>query len=144
MEGTQKYYDRIQTGLQATIQKIQPEMLEALNNQGVTPTQWFVLFFIKNNGLCRISQLVDLMEVKPSAATFMIDRLEQGGFVFREHDTKDRRVVNIGLTEKGREKFEIILSERRAIVERWLSILSKQELSMMADIMEKLAGSTEI
>ncbi|WP_419882976.1 MarR family winged helix-turn-helix transcriptional regulator [Peribacillus sp. B-H-3] len=144
MEGTRKYHDRIQTGLQVTIQKIQPEMLEALNNQGVTPTQWFVLSFIKKNGICRISQLVDLMEVKPSAATFMIDRLEQGGFVFREHDTKDRRVVNIGLTDKGREKFGIILSERRAIVERCLSILSEQELSMMADIMEKLAGSTAI
>lgn len=131
--------ERIQSGLQATVQKIQPEMLENFQEQGVTPTQLFVLSFLKKNGTCKISQLVELMEVKPSAVTFMIDRLEQNGLVIRQHDTKDRRVVNIILTDLGEEKFQRVLEGRKKIVERYLAVLSEQELLSMADIVEKLA-----
>ncbi|MFY4777108.1 MarR family winged helix-turn-helix transcriptional regulator [Metabacillus sp. RGM 3146] len=131
--------ERIQNGLNATVQKIQPEMLENFQEQGVTPTQLFVLSFLKKNGSCKISQLVELMEVKPSAVTFMIDRLEQNGMVIRQHDTKDRRVVNISLTDLGEEKFQKVLEGRKKIVERYLAVLSEEELLNMADIVEKLA-----
>ncbi|MFP7154190.1 MarR family winged helix-turn-helix transcriptional regulator, partial [Weissella paramesenteroides] len=51
------------------------------------------------------SQLAQTMHLTPSAMTSVIDKLEQKGYVIRNRDTKDRRVVRIGLTHKGRTVF---------------------------------------
>jgi DNA-binding MarR family transcriptional regulator len=79
------------------------------------------------------------MGVKPSAVSFMIDRLEHNNFVFREHDKKDRRVVNIKLTEEGTKKLEHVMRDRKEIFESSLLSLSEEELLQFANIAEKLA-----
>jgi DNA-binding MarR family transcriptional regulator len=116
--------------------------MESMHANGVTPTQFFVLMYLRKQGSCKISELADHMGVKPSAVTFMIDRLEQNNIVIREHDKKDRRVVNISLSSQGEEKVKMILEERKAIVKGYLSNLSTDELANFAIIAEKLAEAT--
>ncbi|MCG8397113.1 MarR family transcriptional regulator [Bacillus atrophaeus] len=129
----------IQLSLQALFQKIQPEMVESMEKQGVTPAQLFVLASLKKHGSCKISEIAERMEVKPSAVTLMVDRLEQKNLVVRKHDTEDRRVINISLTAEGDKKFEDILTGRKAILARYLSFLTEEELLQAAQITQKLA-----
>ncbi|GAA3322408.1 hypothetical protein GCM10020331_042180 [Ectobacillus funiculus] len=82
------------------------------------------------------------MDVKPSAVTLMIDRLEQHKLVEREHDKKDRRVVNIRLSERGKERLKQLIGARKAVAQRYLSSLTTEELEAMASITEKLAQIT--
>jgi DNA-binding MarR family transcriptional regulator len=138
------YIARIQKASHIAYQKIHPEMSEILHVHGVTPTQMFVLSFLKTQGRCNISQLADHLGVKPSAATFMIDRLEQNHLVTREHDQNDRRVVNIRLTKQGENLLENILKSRKAIITKYLSYLTEEELSFMAEIAEKLVQCTSL
>lgn len=98
---------------------------------------------LKTQGRCNISQLADHLGVKPSAVTFMMDRLEQNKLIIREHDQKDRRVVNIRLTKQGENMLETILESRKAIITKYLSYLTEDELSFMAETAEKLANYTE-
>lgn len=142
MEKRDPLIDRIQTALQEVIRKMQAEMLKDMNAQGITLSQFIVLSLIQKRGSCKVCELAEHMDVKPSAVTFMMDRLEQHNFIMREHDKKDRRVVNIRLTEKGEEKFQTILVERKAIVKRYLSHLSEADLTQFAEIAEKLAEAT--
>ncbi|MBO9130833.1 MarR family transcriptional regulator [Bacillus sp. 165] len=139
MKEMNDYIERIQSALHTTIHKMQPEILESMHAQGITPTQFFVLVYLKKQGSCKVSQLAEQLDVKPSAVTFMVDRLEQNELVQREHDKKDRRVVNISLTMRGEEKLTKVIKDRKAIVERYLGYLNDEELSFMADITEKLA-----
>ncbi|MCY8975434.1 MarR family winged helix-turn-helix transcriptional regulator [Bacillus atrophaeus] len=129
----------IQLSLQTLFQKIQPEMVESMEKQGVTPAQLFVLASLKKHGSCKISEIAERMEVKPSAVTLMVDRLEQKNLVVRKHDTEDRRVINISLTAEGDKKFEDILTGRKAILARYLSFLTEEELLQAAQITQKLA-----
>ncbi|MGY3836358.1 MarR family winged helix-turn-helix transcriptional regulator [Bacillus atrophaeus] len=129
----------IQLALQTLFQKIQPEMVESMEKQGVTPAQLFVLASLKKHGSCKISEIAERMEVKPSAVTLMVDRLEQKNLVVRKHDTEDRRVINISLTAEGDKKFEDILTGRKAILARYLSFLTEEELLQAAQITQKLA-----
>jgi len=133
------YLDRIQSAFQITLQKMQPKMIESMNEKGVTPTQFYLLMYLCKKGSCKISELAEYMGVKPSAISFMIDRLEQNNFVIREHDKKDRRVVNISLSPQGKEKLKGVLEDRKAIAEQFLSNLSQEELAQFALIAEKLA-----
>lgn len=118
-------------------------MSESLHDHGITPTQLFVLSLLKTQGRCNISQLADHLGVKPSAVTFMMDRLEQNKLIMREHDQKDRRVVNIRLTKQGENMLETILESRKAIITKYRSYLTEDELSFMAETAEKLANYTE-
>ncbi|MCY8913992.1 MarR family transcriptional regulator [Bacillus atrophaeus] len=129
----------IQLSLQTLFQKIQPEMVESMEKQGVTPAQLFVLASLKKHGSCKISEIAERMEVKPSAVTLMVDRLEQKNLVVRKHDTEDRRVINISLTAEGDKNFEDILTGRKAILARYLSFLTEEELLQAAQITQKLA-----
>jgi DNA-binding MarR family transcriptional regulator len=139
--GKSEYIERIQIALQTSIQKMQPKMTESLNKHGVTATQFFVLMYLRNNESCKISDIADFMGVKPSAVSFMIDRLENNHFVFREHDKKDRRVVNIKLSEEGIKKLDLVIQERKEIFESSLLTLTDEELLQFAKLAEKLAGS---
>lgn len=136
------YIERIQIAFQTLFQKMQPEMLATLQSHEVTPTQLFVMVYVSKQKSCKVSELAEHLDVKPSAVTLMIDRLEQHGFVSREHDKKDRRVVNIRLTEQGEEKLRQVLEARKAVVQQYLSHLDEDELSAMANIAEKLAQIT--
>lgn len=140
MGGTNnQYIERIQVAIQTAVHKMQPVMMESMNKYAVTPTQFFVLMFLFKKGSSKISELAEHMGVKPSAVSFMIDRLEQNNFVNREHDKKDRRVVNISLSEEGKEKLNNVLKERKSIFEQQLTTLTSEELEQFAKIAEKLA-----
>ncbi|MDP4147481.1 MAG: MarR family transcriptional regulator [Bacillota bacterium] len=141
MGSKSEYIDRIQIALQTSIHKIQPKMTESMHNHGVTSTQFFVLMYLRQKGSSKISDIAEFMGVKPSAVSFLIDRLEHNNFVFREHDKKDRRVVNIILSEEGINKLDLLIKERKKIVESSLLTLSDEELLQFAKITEKLAQS---
>ncbi|WP_088068439.1 MarR family winged helix-turn-helix transcriptional regulator [Gottfriedia luciferensis] len=141
MVSKNEYIERIQIALHTTVHKLQPKMTDNMNKHGITATQFFVLMYLRKNESCKISELAEMMGVKPSAVSFMIDRLEHNNFVYREHDKKDRRVVNIMLSEEGTKKMELVLKERKEIFENYLFNLSDEELSQFANIAEKLANA---
>lgn len=139
LANTNEYIERIQIALQQSIHKMQPEMTENMNKHGVTPTQFFVLMLLKKKESAKSSEIAEFMGVKPSAVSFMIDRLEHNNYVYREHDKKDRRVVNIMLSDFGKEKLDQVITERKAIVDRYLLKLTEEELLQFAKITERLA-----
>ncbi|WP_342043977.1 MarR family winged helix-turn-helix transcriptional regulator [Bacillus sp. OTU530] len=136
------YIERIQAAVHTVFQQMQPELLEVVHSYELTPTQFFVLIYVNKKGSCKVSQLAEHMDVKPSAVTLMIDRLEQHKLVEREHDKKDRRVVNIRLSERGEERLKQLIGARKAVAQRYLSSLTTEELEAMASITEKLAQIT--
>ncbi|WP_088011802.1 MarR family winged helix-turn-helix transcriptional regulator [Gottfriedia acidiceleris] len=142
MGSTNEYIERIQIALQTTIHKMQPKMTENMNKHGVTATQFHVLMYLRKNTSCKISEIVEIMGVKPSAVSFMIDRLEQNNFVYREHDKKDRRVVNILLTEKGMKKLDSIINDRKEMFEGILLNFTEEELLQFVKVTEKLANTS--
>ena len=141
MGNKNEYIERIQIAVQSTIHKMQPKVTESMNTHGVTATQFFVLMYLRKKESCKISEIAEMMGVKPSAVSFMIDRLEHNDFVYREHDKKDRRVVNIMLTEEGIKKLEAVIKDRKEIFESFLFNLSDDELLQFAKITENLANA---
>lgn len=139
MGTTNIYIERIQNALQQSIHKMQPEMTESMNKHAVTPTQFFVLMLLKKKESAKISEIAELMGVKPSAVSFMVDRLEHNDYVYREHDKKDRRVVNIMLSDFGKEKLDQVITERKAIVDKYLLQLTEEELVQFANLTERIA-----
>lgn len=61
-----------------------------------------VLSFTRTGGL-PIMRLRDSLMIHGSSVTYLVDRLEEAGWVVREPDSDDRRVTRVSLTPSGRE-----------------------------------------
>ncbi|MFD0959010.1 MarR family winged helix-turn-helix transcriptional regulator [Paenibacillus chungangensis] len=106
--------------------------------EGVTRTQLYMLLMIKERGKSRPTELAEKLDVKPSAVTVMIDRLEKAGYVARTYDQKDRRVILIELTDSGRHMLDRALEVRKEMVGKHLAQLSDDETKAVTEILEKM------
>jgi len=86
----------------------------------VPPSQVFALMTLEEEKVCTLSSLSKKLNVSPPTASGLIDRLAQRGYVQRQQDEKDRRVVNISLTSTG----DIVVKRfRNNILEKWKSLI---------------------
>jgi len=56
-----------------------------------------------------VSEISNLLQITPAGVTHLINPLEEKGFVKRLPDPNDRRIVLIGLTNKGTKTAEAII-----------------------------------
>jgi DNA-binding MarR family transcriptional regulator len=84
------------------------------------------------------SQLAQMMHLTPSAMTSVIDKLEKKGYVVRNRDTKDRRVVRIGLTHKGRTVFRAHEAFHRGMTHSLFDSLEKSKAPVVEEAIEYL------
>ncbi len=75
---------------------------EVSHRYGVTGPQLWVLKTVLKNGGLPVGELSQRMYLHPSTITGVVDRLEKKGYVSRDRDHEDRRVVIVQLTPKGR------------------------------------------
>jgi DNA-binding MarR family transcriptional regulator len=70
-----------------------------------------LLFYLSLNGKAKITEIAERFCITPSAATAMVDKLEEEDLVARHKNKEDRRVVWVNLTEKGHEKIRGLFSD---------------------------------
>jgi MarR family transcriptional regulator, organic hydroperoxide resistance regulator len=132
---------RLQALVQSIFKKIGTDMTELMAKIGLTKQQFFILKFVGKQEHCRVTDIAHIMEVKPSAITLMIDRLESAGWVRRTQDPSDRRAVVIELTDAGEE----ILAEAKKrcdqLTAKYLACFSREELDLLVRLYEKLERS---
>ena len=67
----------------------------------VPPSQIRVLFYLKGHGENTMSTLAHNLHISRPNLTPIIDKLLEDGYVERNANTKDRRILLISLSEKG-------------------------------------------
>jgi len=72
-----------------------------------------IFAFVDENGEYPIGELGENARVKKSTVTDMVDRLERDGYAERIRDKKDRRVVKVRLTAKGKKVRGQFIHKRR-------------------------------
>lgn len=100
---------------------------------GLTVPQFGLLRMIAQEKKARVIQLADKLEVKSSAVTVMLDRLEGFGLIARVPDENDRRAVIVTITTKGQELLEEAQYRSLLLLSEHLSILKPEELQNFAD-----------
>ena len=82
-------------------------------------------------------EVADRLKIAAPSATALVEHLVEEGLITRTVDTKDRRVVRLALSAKGKRLFKSI-KERRLQVLRWitkpLSVRDRKELARILSI----------
>lgn len=99
---------------------------------GLTVPQFGLLHMIAQEKKSRVVQLAEKMEVKSSAVTVMLDRLEMLNLIKRVQDENDRRAVAVTLTDKGEGVLKEAQYRSNLLIADCLSILEPEELQAFA------------
>lgn len=112
---------------------------------GITAQQFNVLrvLYVRSSecGL-RCSDIAERMLNREPDMTRLLDRLEKAELLQRHRCTEDRRVVWIGLSDKGFDLVEEIHPALIAFHRERFGALSEEELTTLRRLLEKAATST--
>jgi len=83
---------------------------------GLTRSEYELLVMLvmstkDGKGAFTVTEISNLLQVTPAGVTHLINPLEEAGYIERLPDPYDRRIVRIGLTAKGTQTAETLISE---------------------------------
>jgi DNA-binding MarR family transcriptional regulator len=85
------------------------------------------------------SDFIQYLSTTPAAITTLLDRMEKGELINRERDEKDRRIVWITATEKGRSECARGLEIRQQFIEGYLNRISAHNQQVLIYLLGKVA-----
>ena len=97
-----------------------------------------VMFALHKHGSMRMSELASALDMSLANATGIVTRMEERDLVKRERDVADRRVVNVTLTDEGRQMLDDMNQRRRQWFAFLLSRLSVDELTQLRNGMRAM------
>jgi DNA-binding MarR family transcriptional regulator len=105
----------------------------------LAPPHMAILGMLSRHSLTA-TQLADRLAAKKPQMTFLVEQLVQMGLVERTPNTKDRRVVNLSLSEHGRARFNEIKIKVRENVREKLGALTPEDIEKVSAALETLKG----
>jgi DNA-binding MarR family transcriptional regulator len=109
---------------------------------GLPMTSYEVLYHLEEatGGRMRMCELAEQAQLSRSGLTRLVDRLEREGLLERCSCEHDARGSYACLTPAGRERLEAARGTHLAVVrEHFFSRFSESELSLLADMWERIA-----
>ena len=123
------------------------DLLQFAKNMGVSMPQLNTLMYLSHHGSCGVSGIGSHFGVTSAAASQMIDRLVQQGYLERTEDPEDRRSKQITVSDKGRELIKEGIEVRRHWMEELAAALSPEDQNLIIDalvLLTKAARSLEL
>jgi DNA-binding MarR family transcriptional regulator len=110
---------------------------------GLTPTQAFILWYLNRNGQTKASDLAKVAGLSPGAVTQVCDELVRENFVVRSRSSDDRRVVNIDISDEGRNLVSKMELERSKMMRLVFEELSAEEADVYLHVIERVVSFLE-
>lgn len=142
--GSDPVRDRLTDGVLAASKAlvgVAARSLAALDDDEITLGQFRALLLVVEGRASAPGDLAELLEVHPSNATRLVDRLVVKGLVERHASIDDRRGVALGATPAGRAVVGKVLRRRRRAIEEILADLDADEAAAVADALTRFAAA---
>jgi DNA-binding MarR family transcriptional regulator len=118
------------------------ELADALRPDAVGIGQWAVLLILWARDHSSQAELARLVAIEPPTMVRTLDRMVRDGYVTRQPDARDGRVVRISLTDRGWSLRDLALPKAAAVNRTCASALSSSERAELGRLLAKLiAGS---
>ncbi len=122
--------------------------LEETQALRITPTQYGVLYLLKNAGRTDQVTIANLLGFDRSTTSLVVRKLERRGLVERRTDRSDRRRRYLQLTSAGENILRALAKPVQKSLSRLLSIFDRKErdafLSALGKFVDAFTSSTRV
>jgi MarR family 2-MHQ and catechol resistance regulon transcriptional repressor len=112
-----------------------------VHDYGLTTPQFGILEALYHLGPLTLGDLAGKLLVTGGNVTYVMDRLEEQGLVYRERSPEDRRIIQAKLTQKGHALIAGVFPEHGAFVEDLCGALDTEEQEQLRELLKKLGRS---
>ncbi len=109
-----------------------------ITEYGLTAPQFGILEALLHLGPLSLGELADKLLVTGGNVTYVMDRLEEQGLVYRDRSGEDRRVVQAKLTPEGRRVISDVFPQHASFVSELVSELESEEQETLRELLKKL------
>ncbi|MDR2610744.1 MAG: MarR family winged helix-turn-helix transcriptional regulator [Clostridiales Family XIII bacterium] len=134
----EKTVDEILARLFITTFKIEEKAIAEESKHMLSISELHVLREIGEGKPRTMTQVARGLKISVGALTTAMNKLEAKGFVKRERDAKDRRIVKLHLTDAGCEEFRIHEEFHRNMVNAAIGTLTPEEKAVLLKSLSKL------
>lgn len=103
-------------------------------NQILSLAQFRVLYVLSKEGPRKVSQLAHALYITPAAITGITDKLLEEEYIKRERAERDRRVVNISITEKGESIIQEAQEGHSEAIHSFFNLLPEEDMEHLRRI----------
>lgn len=130
--------------------KLYEDITEIYGSDKVSKVESLILFFIKNNPNCKISDIASELGIPNSTLTGILDRMVEKGFVDRERGASDRRSVVLNINKNYYKKFKdngqpaikYMREKTKELPEGWMDEFEKS-LRVFYELLDNRGGKGE-
>ncbi|WP_193142793.1 MULTISPECIES: MarR family winged helix-turn-helix transcriptional regulator [unclassified Meridianimarinicoccus] len=105
---------------------------------GLSTPEWRVLAHVARREKMSVREIHDSVDLEKPSVSRAVAKLEQAGLLRKSTCDSDHRLVEIELTQAGREVFQRIVPEALALEAVILSAFSPAERDQLHDMMARL------
>ena len=134
--------DRALRAYGEAINLVEPLRVRFWHDRRLTIAQIGLLFAVHQQDRLSVGEIARELHTRPATVTGLVDRLDRAGYLSREVDDVDRRVVRVSLTEPGRRVLEEILTEGRAYLNPAFDVLGEAGVAALADLLAELVEAS--
>lgn len=110
------FADKMNDILPVIIKEFARRQVNELYKGKITLPQFLILEFLSRRLESNMTDLARFMNVSTAAMTGIVDRLVKYGYVVRAYDQKDRRIIKVKMTARGKKLVKKINHQRRQMV----------------------------
>ncbi|MGL6106877.1 MarR family winged helix-turn-helix transcriptional regulator [Romboutsia sp.] len=108
------------------------------HNARFNHSQFQIMLVLKEQGECPISDVAKRLLISTPNMTKLLNKLIDEGMINRVHDNKDRRIVNISLTDEGNKFLDERFNLVKISMKGNLSSLSNNQIDKLYDSLSTL------
>ena len=130
-------------GVLVTASWLSGEIAQTLDAHGITPAQYNALRILRGSDPTRLacSAVGQRLFDRTPDVTRLLDRLEQAGLAERVRADHDRRVVLVGITDKGREVLDRTQPAMEALEARIHASMPTEDLRALSDLLDRMRAT---
>jgi len=120
------------------MQEVLRRQAKVLAKEDISIPQMVILSLLLQRKQCIMSEIAKNLSITRSAATGLADRMVKMHMIKRVADVKDRRIINIEITAKGKKAIEDVQQNRHKMIMNMFSKLEPIERKRYLDTLKKL------
>lgn len=114
-----------------------------VRQSGLTHAQWIALSVVREHEGVGIKKIAEVLGVSSSAATQLVDELENNDFIIRKTNPDDKRVLCVSLSHKAQKELKRMTQVKIAAFSDFFAVLSDEEFAQYVSLNKKIISRTQ-
>ncbi|MBD3948701.1 MarR family transcriptional regulator [Tuanshanicoccus lijuaniae] len=127
-------------GLKRTTNRVEADTRRLIAKYNLNMNEYAILEMLYHKGTATMQVIKESILVVNTSITYIVDKLCERNYVQREYDNRDRRIINVSLTDEGKAVIEEVFPVHAEQLTHTFDRLSFEEIKQMRSLLKKLNG----